>query len=227
MKTKVKMLSLSALILCLLMAVACLFTACGEGGEDEVEARDYTTYTYADWAAIPITEWDAKTITYQIFTGESGNLRLCVNLYDDGTMVIYESGIYTTDPEAMPDAAWVDEDLHIVWDFYGFWKEEGNTIELYYLCSKSNEDATVEMTAEWAESKFNFYLPIYDHQIVQDLENLQAATNLMYLGVNTQGQIWPIGGDTGVFDVLSGDDILYPTLQAYLDSYKDELFPPL
>lgn len=229
MKTKVKFISVMAVVFCLFTACVGLLSACG--GEEEQIVRDYENYTYNDWAAIPQTEWDSKTVQYQLYTGDDGgNIVMCFNLYDDGTLACWEVGMYVTDPDAMPDAAWVNEEKHIMWDFYGFWEEEGDTVKLYYICKLSAADQVVEKRDDFlSRTAFTFYLPITNKTITQDLDNLQNPTNLLYLGVNTQGQIWPMGGtsDGEPYDLVSGSDIRYATFQAFLDSYIDGFFPPL
>lgn len=217
MKTKIKLLSILSLALCMIMSVAILTTACGS-------KIDYTTYTYEDYSNMTDEDWDAKTISYQFyvdyFMGGDGPLAFLFNLYEDGTMLIYQSGLYTSEAE---DVHWYDEDGHIAWAHFGLWAESDTAVVLHYMSEKADAATTVSLDENWALDEEGtaatgcFIVSLGKTDSLPVLEN----GSFKYYGLNPNKPAFP-AGITAV-TATTGSSIRFTTLKAYVDeTLKDE-----
>lgn len=223
MKTKVKKLGLVALALCAVCVTAVAVTACGGTSEQE-EPVDYTTFTYSDWHALTDADWDKKTISYQIDTGRctaqiSGTeYELLFNLYEDGTLLVYQAGLYTT---GASDQVWADQARHITWDYFGFWEATNSGIDLYYMCSMADSSLTVQKTDAWAEADDYCYKISVTKDAAGKLV-LEQDNTIMYLGINSKGEAHPISFES--VPVWSGSDIQYKTIQSWINTFINDAF---
>lgn len=148
MKTGLKKLSIVALVLSFVMGVS-LLTACGV---------DYSTYKYPDFAAIPLSDWDAKSdkISYQFVgdvTQKDAFFVDLINCYSDGSL-IYLQGICMTG--GGDDWIWGSTEYNCRWVNYGTWEESADGLALhithYYddTCAAEVQDLWIDVTA-WTE----------------------------------------------------------------------------
>lgn len=228
MKTKFRSFSITALLLCLAMAIACLFGACGETVEDV----DMTDFTYSQFAAVDEKVWDNKTISYQYAQGEFDetgakmvdpdgaamtirSLNL-INLYSDGTMLMYQVGVYNFDGITRYDA-----ERYISWAFFGYWNisQDGNTMHLWYVCARSPEEP-IDMTDDtWGgEDTYCFHVTAAKQDdgtfFVWNVDNDERTNTIRTLGFNNDAEEMPAREN---FVITS--EVRFTKIQDYVDSY--------
>lgn len=246
MKTKVKKLSLLAMGVCAVVACAAMFAACGDedknGGDDGV---DYSTYTYNDYLKISESDWDAKTISYQLHTNEviqgpmDHNAQYLLNLYNDGTALLYQAGLWEYNQD---DAAWVDQTNHIAYAYFGRWQEGSGNITVRLLAKEADSTATVNLDGNWdgvdldAEPPADFEGDHYDPPI-EKLEYVFATSgDNAYKFISTSTQFLPMGCSNKIMGAALRDaedsgtaagsisDLsstpVYSSISAWIDSYS-------
>lgn len=265
MKTKLRTLTLFILAVCMTFACAVFAAACESGNEDTVDpdkeesttppvdsTPDYTTYTFENWKAVTDAEWDAKTISYQFvhpkYVDERGNNQtLLINLYDDGTMLFFQAGLYLTG-ESMSDPCWYDQDRNIVWAYFGLWqKTDDDVLDMYCFTSEADyvrfasdpaaNNATAKINPFFTKSAFcyNYHAtnvngtytidPSEQPEHYDGYASDNVSTLMVTLGSN-HGKVVDgvvLGSEawavSGSFTATTGSAIQYTTLQSWVNSY--------
>lgn len=127
----------------------------GEKEDDKKENVDYSSYTYEELAG---EDWEAKTIVRQFLTFDANNVELqnfnCVmNLYEDGTLSMYQFSPWDTLYYDYYD----DADHNLRYIYYGFWTEEDGKITTNYICNDNtalNRDSLIDDQGGWVTSEY-------------------------------------------------------------------------
>lgn len=209
-----------ALTVLTVLAGTMVVSACGES------APDYTTYTYDDYAAMTDADWDAKTISYQfeVDTSVRKSINL-LNLYSDGTALMYQVGLYIT--EGLDDSHWVDEDSHIAWDFYGLWEEKEDKLNIH-LVGELVADKTVTVSLEDDWMKVDGAMTKHCFQVTAEKNTygeftLSSGCGLNSYFANNNGTYFP-EPFTRECVATAGSSIVYSKLSDFIEKYANGEF---